>query len=368
MRHGTHLPHDSLRKNFTAFKAMSSMQRPSAHTTIAPDPSIDPMAASDLKSSRTSTFEAGRYPDEGPDGANAFSFFPSTIPPARLKITSDIGRPIGISNTPGVPDVAADADKLQSGRAAYALRLVPLDASHQNLRHVGERLHVVQRRRLVEHALRHRKRRFVARFGAFALDGFDQRALFAANVSAGADEQFQVEAQAGAEHARAQQAFFVAALDLFVQNSFLRSDTRAGYTRMPFCAPVTRPAMIMPSITRFGRLRMMKRSLMVPGSLSSALHTTYFSEPRSLRTASHLMPVGNPAPPNPAQPAGLQLRDHPVPIARGNQSPQRAILFAASVGIGTQTQSLFSAGISGSSLPPSAVSTNASACAVVTLR
>src|SRR3984957_19575462 len=101
IRQGTHLPQDSLRKNFTALSAMSSMQRPSAHTTIAPEPSIDPMAASDLKSSRTSACDAGRYPDDGPDGANAFSFFPSTIPPARLKITSDIGRPIGISNTPG---------------------------------------------------------------------------------------------------------------------------------------------------------------------------------------------------------------------------------------------------------------------------
>ena len=73
-RQGTHLPQDSLRKNFTAFRAMSSMQRPSAQTTIAPEPSIEPTAASDLKSSRTSTIEAGRYPDEGPDGANAFSF------------------------------------------------------------------------------------------------------------------------------------------------------------------------------------------------------------------------------------------------------------------------------------------------------
>ena len=74
------------------------------------------------------------------------------------------------------------------GRAAQALRLIPLDALHQNLRHVGERLHIVQRGWLVKHALRHRKRRFVARLGALALDGFNQRALFAANISAGADE------------------------------------------------------------------------------------------------------------------------------------------------------------------------------------
>src|SRR3984957_7017514 len=101
IRQGTHLPHDSLRKNFTAFSAMSSMQRPSAQTTMAPEPSMDPMAASDLNSSRPSTCAGVKSPDGGPDGANAFCFFPSTIPPAKLKITSDIGRPIGISNTPG---------------------------------------------------------------------------------------------------------------------------------------------------------------------------------------------------------------------------------------------------------------------------
>src|SRR5580704_1533688 len=60
IRHGTHFPHDSLRKNVHAFSAMSSMQVPSAHTTIAPEPSIDPIEARDLKSRRTSTIDAGR--------------------------------------------------------------------------------------------------------------------------------------------------------------------------------------------------------------------------------------------------------------------------------------------------------------------
>ena len=77
MRHGTHFPQDSLRKKRTAFSAMSSMQRPSAHTTMAPEPIMEPAAASDLKSMRTSTIDAGRYPDDGPDGANAFNCLPS---------------------------------------------------------------------------------------------------------------------------------------------------------------------------------------------------------------------------------------------------------------------------------------------------
>src|ERR1700690_428810 len=77
------------------------MQVVSSQTTIAPDPSIDPASASALKSSRTSTIEAGKYPDDGPDGANAFSALPPRIPPARPKITSRIGVPIGTSYTPG---------------------------------------------------------------------------------------------------------------------------------------------------------------------------------------------------------------------------------------------------------------------------
>src|ERR1700760_4384185 len=101
-RHGTHLPQDSLRKNCVELIAMSSMQRPSAHTTIAPDPTIEPASASALKSSGKSTIEAGKYPDDGPDGANPTIFFPPVIPFACLKIKSRYDVPIGTSKTPGL--------------------------------------------------------------------------------------------------------------------------------------------------------------------------------------------------------------------------------------------------------------------------
>src|ERR1700678_2752578 len=100
-RQGTHFPHDSFLKNCVVFRAISNMQRSSAKTTKAPDPNIDPASASDLKSSRTSTIEAGKKPDEGPEGAKPFSFLPFGTPPAYLKITSETGRPMGISYTPG---------------------------------------------------------------------------------------------------------------------------------------------------------------------------------------------------------------------------------------------------------------------------
>ena len=42
VRHGTHLPQDSLRKNRTEFNAMSSMHARSSQTMMAPDPTVAP--------------------------------------------------------------------------------------------------------------------------------------------------------------------------------------------------------------------------------------------------------------------------------------------------------------------------------------
>src|SRR5450631_2834927 len=69
---------------------------------MAPEPIMEPTAAIGLKSMRVSTREAGRYPDEGPDGANAFSWAPPSIPPLYWKITVRIGVPMGMRNTPGL--------------------------------------------------------------------------------------------------------------------------------------------------------------------------------------------------------------------------------------------------------------------------
>ena len=57
---------------------------------------------------------------------------------------------------------------------------------------------------------------------------------------------------------------------------------------------------------------MMWRSLIVPGSLSSALQTMYLSGPGWLRTSSHFMPVGKPAPPRPRRPLALSVAISPV--------------------------------------------------------
>ena len=63
------------------------------------------------------------------------------------------------------------------------------------------------------------KGRLVARFGAFAFDGFEQRAFFAADVTAGADEDLQVEGQTRCPECAAREApFAITAIDLFLQD------------------------------------------------------------------------------------------------------------------------------------------------------
>src|SRR5579883_2927312 len=100
---------------------------------------------------------------------------------------------------------------------------------------------------------------------------------------------------------------------------------------MPFFAPVTRPAMTMPSITRCGRWLIMKRSLIVPGSLSSALQTMYFTGSDCLRTKSHFMEVGNPAPPIPRSSASFSKAST---ASQSREPAQHAVFFAIAVGIG----------------------------------
>src|SRR5262249_1506192 len=60
---------------------------------------------------------------------------------------------------------------------------------------------------------------------------------------------------------------------------------------------------MMPSRVSHGVRRIRSRSLKVPGSLSSALQTTYFTSPGAPRTNVHLRKVGKPAPPMPRRPA-----------------------------------------------------------------
>ncbi|CFW31588.1 Uncharacterised protein [Bordetella pertussis] len=61
----------------------------------------------------------------------------------------------------------------------------------------------------------------------------------------------------------------------------------------------------MPSITIWGLKRRMSRSLNVPGSPSSELHTRYFCPGNARGMKLHFRPVGKPAPPRPRRPEAL---------------------------------------------------------------
>src|SRR6188472_4739584 len=86
----------------------------------------------------------------------------------------------------GLLDAAADRERAQSLSAVAAVAGKPRRPFLDNLAHPVQRLHVVLERGTAEQAdLRH-VRRAQARLAALALDGFDHRGLFAADVGAGA--------------------------------------------------------------------------------------------------------------------------------------------------------------------------------------
>src|SRR5690348_6452551 len=82
---------------------MSSMQASLEQTTMAPDPTMELTGGFDIVSQSSGRFsiEAGKYPDEGPEGANALMVFPGSGPPACPLMSSSYVIPIGTSKTPG---------------------------------------------------------------------------------------------------------------------------------------------------------------------------------------------------------------------------------------------------------------------------
>src|SRR5438105_4863055 len=63
--------------------------------------------------------------------------------------------------------------------------------------------------------------------------------------------------------------------------------------------PMANAAISIPSMRRCGSFSMISRSLNVPGSDSSALHSSHVGFGAFFGTKLHLLPVGNPAPPRP---------------------------------------------------------------------
>src|ERR1039458_5303872 len=80
----------------------------------------------------------------------------------------------------------------------------------------------------------------------------------------------------------------------------------------PLRAPTAMPPIITPSITACGSCSKISRSLHVPGSLSSPLHSTYFGLADCFGTNDHFIPVENPPPRDPREPQIFPLINNGV--------------------------------------------------------
>src|SRR6266478_1791844 len=89
--------------------------------------------------------------------------------------------------------IAANAYELHTRCGVCSLGLEPVRATGKDHGGEGESLDVVDGCRLIPEAIRAREGWLVARFGAFTFDGFEQRALFAADVTSRAHKDFEVE-------------------------------------------------------------------------------------------------------------------------------------------------------------------------------
>ena len=113
----------------------------------------------------------------------------------------------------GVVDLAAQSEHLGALGLLGAHGGIPVGAVEDDLRHVGVGLHVVEHGGLLEQALHGRERRTGGGLAALALDGVHQSGFLAADESAGAETDEQVEVEAGLKDVLAQEAVVSGLLD-----------------------------------------------------------------------------------------------------------------------------------------------------------
>src|SRR5687768_14920799 len=109
--------------------------------------------------------------------------------------------------------VAGDLEELGALVLLAAERLEPARPAPEDGRHDGDRLDVVDRRRAAVEAGPRREGRLEARHALLALEAFEHRRLFAADIGAGAAVDEQVEIVAGPGGIPAEQAGVISLLD-----------------------------------------------------------------------------------------------------------------------------------------------------------
>ena len=173
----------------------------------------------------------------------------------------------------GPLDVPRDAEQLRARGALGADRRVRRAAIAQDQRDVGQRLDVVDRGRLAEQPHLDRERRLVARLGAAALDRLEQRGLLAGDVGAGADPELDVERPARARDVVAEQVRRARLVDRVGERARGRAGTRRGGRGSRARRRRRSRRSSSPRSSANGSSSRITRSLNVPGSDSSALHT-----------------------------------------------------------------------------------------------
>ena len=200
-RHGTHWPHDSSRKNWAMRRSVSTRSTVSSKTMITPDPSVAPAAR---VASNVSGMSSASGPTKTPGGAAEQDRPDGPVARHAAGELDEVaqGRPELDLVGAGARDVAGQAEELRPGRAVGADPGERLAAVEHDARDVGQRLDVVDDRRLAEQPDLDRERRLVARLAALALDRLEERRLLAADVGAGAAPELDVEVEARARRCR----------------------------------------------------------------------------------------------------------------------------------------------------------------------
>ena len=136
---------------------------------------------------------------------------------------------------------------------------------------------------------------------ALALEAFEQRGLFAADVGARRPAAPRGRTRAAAEHRRrvARRAAIAIASTIVAMASRILGAEVDDPCVAPTAIAGDEPC---PRSSRNGSPSISMRSAKVPLSPSSALQTMYFWSAARRSTVRHLMPVGKPAPPRPRRP------------------------------------------------------------------
>ena len=191
-RHGTHCPHDSSRKKAAMRSTRSRRSTVSSTTMTTPEPSVVPAARVSSCVSGMSSSSGRTNVPAAPPSSTACSVRPA---PARRPSRS---APAASCRT--ALRRRRGTGRCRRGRTAACRSdcAVPIArerraAIQDDVRHVRQRLDVVDHGRLAEEPGVHRERRLVARLAAPPFDRFEDRRLFAADVGAGAAADLDVE-------------------------------------------------------------------------------------------------------------------------------------------------------------------------------